>query len=60
MPSDLQYENGQDRFEDYNFSDNAWSAPCLEDPDKIRKLLDSFHLVGQRINKLRLYLTFRG
>ena len=54
MLSDLLYENGQDRFEDYKFSGKAWSAPCLEDPAKIRELLDSFHLVGRRIKKLRL------
>ena len=54
MLSDLLYEKGQDRFEDYKFSGKAWSALCLEDPAKIRELLDSFHLVGRRIKKLRL------
>lgn len=54
MLSDLLYEKGRDRFEDYKFSGKAWSTPCLEDPAKIRELLDSFHLVGRRIKKLRL------
>ena len=54
MLSDLLYEKGQDRFKDYKFSGKAWSAPCLEDPAKIRELLDSFQLVGRKIKKLRM------
>ena len=54
MLSDLLYEKDRDRFEDYKFSGEAWSAPDLEEPAKIRELLDSFHLVGRRIKKLRL------
>ena len=54
MLLDLLYEKGQDRFKDYKFSGEAWSAPDLEEPAKIRELLDSFHLVGRRIKKLRL------
>lgn len=54
MLSDLFYEKGQDRFENFEFSGKAWSAPCLEEPTKIKALLDSFHLVGRRIKKLRL------
>ena len=54
MLSDLLCDTNQDRFEGYKFSSKAWSAPCLEDPKEIRALLDSFHLVGRKIKKLRL------
>ena len=54
MLSDLLYTEGQDHFENFEFSGKAWSAPSLQDPDEIRFRLDSFQLVGRRVKKMRL------
>ena len=51
MLYDLLYDEGRDKFENFTFSGNTWSAPSLEAPEKIRELLDSFHLIGRKIKK---------
>lgn len=54
MLYDLFYKERQDKFENFTFSGSTWSAPSLEAPEKIRELLDSFHLVGRKIKKIKL------
>lgn len=54
MLSDLLCAEGQDRFENFEFSGRAWSAPSLQDPNEIRSLLDSLQLVGRRVKKMRM------
>ena len=48
------YSNGKNKFEDYTFSSQEWSAPSMVSPGEIRKMISSFKLEGQKIMKLRM------
>ena len=54
MPSNLSQKKEYDQFDDYVFAANSWSAPNYSEPANIKRLLDSFHLVGRRIKKMRM------
>ena len=48
------YSNGKNKFEDYIFSSQEWSAPAMVAPGEIRKRISSFKLEGRKIRKLRM------
>ena len=48
------YSNGKNKFEDYTFSSQEWSAPSMVSPGEIRKMISSFKLEGRKIMKLRM------
>lgn len=51
------YNLGKDEFEDGYFSSEKWSSPTLVSPEKIRALLDSFHLRGRKVSCLKMIST---
>ena len=55
----ILHKEGNNHFENNEFSHQEWSAPHVVSPEIIRELLSSFHLEGRRIKRMKMIgLTF--
>lgn len=54
MIGEIIIRDGKDEFKDNTFSSSEWSAPTLASPEEIRNRINSLHLVGRKIKKLRM------
>lgn len=48
------YNMGKDTFSKGYFTGSEWSAPIMTSPQEIRERLDSFHLCGRKIKRLKM------
>lgn len=50
----ILHKQGNNHFENNEFSHQEWSAPYVVSPEIIRELLSSFHLEGRRIKRMKM------
>lgn len=48
------YAEGNNQFQNGEFSAEIWAAPYVASPSFIREILSSFHLVGRRIRRMKM------
>ena len=53
MMEKTYYSDGKDQYKNYTFDGNEWSAPYMIDASEIRDRINSFNLVGRKIQDIR-------
>ena len=54
MLESTYYSNGKNNFKDNTFSAQEWSAPSMVSPAEIKRLVESFHLKGRKIKRIKM------
>lgn len=54
MPIGNFYVEGNNQFQNGEFSSQIWAAPHVASPAFIREILDSFQLIGRRVRRMKM------